>query len=169
MAAMVGRLYTARRMFRIVFVLVLLCAATAQGGEIRLWHAMNGVRGAEFERLVARFNASQSHDRVVTAYKGAFDEAAVEAVTARGSKNFARRAPHLVQASELGGAYLLEQKEVVRPLWQVMNPAQPFFVVDELLDAEGRLVALPLGRSTPVLRSEERRVGKECRSRWSPY
>src|SRR5260370_20557514 len=23
--------------------------------------------------------------------------------------------------------------------------------------------------STPVIRSEERRVGKECRSRWSPY
>ena len=24
-------------------------------------------------------------------------------------------------------------------------------------------------QGTPVLRSEERRVGKECRSRWSPY
>src|SRR5947208_11111023 len=26
-----------------------------------------------------------------------------------------------------------------------------------------------LGRGEPVVRSEERRVGKECRSRWSPY
>ena len=25
------------------------------------------------------------------------------------------------------------------------------------------------GWATPLLRSEERRVGKECRSRWSPY
>ena len=25
------------------------------------------------------------------------------------------------------------------------------------------------GPGHPVLRSEERRVGKECRSRWSPY
>ena len=25
------------------------------------------------------------------------------------------------------------------------------------------------GAETLVLRSEERRVGKECRSRWSPY
>ena len=24
-------------------------------------------------------------------------------------------------------------------------------------------------KKAPVLRSEERRVGKECRSRWSPY
>ena len=30
---------------------------------------------------------------------------------------------------------------------------------------EGRCVRLKQG----VLRSEERRVGKECRSRWSPY
>ena len=26
-----------------------------------------------------------------------------------------------------------------------------------------------LGASARVVRSEERRVGKECRSRWSPY
>ena len=25
------------------------------------------------------------------------------------------------------------------------------------------------GEKRPVVRSEERRVGKECRSRWSPY
>src|SRR2546427_4873268 len=31
-------------------------------------------------------------------------------------------------------------------------------MTDHLLDAQGQLV-----------RSEERRVGKECRSRWSPY
>ena len=28
---------------------------------------------------------------------------------------------------------------------------------------------LELMKYNPVLRSEERRVGKECRSRWSPY
>src|SRR2546421_5305438 len=32
----------------------------------------------------------------------------------------------------------------------------------------GRPLTLPLA-ATGVLRSEERRVGKECRSRWSPY
>src|SRR3989442_13735458 len=34
-----------------------------------------------------------------------------------------------------------------------------------VLDAEGELVARA---GDPDLRSEERRVGKECRSRWSP-
>ena len=32
--------------------------------------------------------------------------------------------------------------------------------------AEGLVIT---GRDSNVLRSEERRVGKECRSRWSPY
>src|SRR5262245_24959410 len=152
MAAMIGRLYTRRRVSRITILLLLaLCAASAAAVEIRVWHSMSDLRGAEFARLVARFNASQSQYRVVATYKGVFDEAVVEVVTARGSKSFARRAPHLVQASELGGAYLREQKGVVRPLWQLIEPTQPLYGADELLDAEGRLVALPLGRSTPVL------------------
>jgi sn-glycerol 3-phosphate transport system substrate-binding protein len=143
-------------------VLLLCSASAAHGADIRLWHSMNGVRGVEFERLVARFNAEQAPHlpryRVVATYKGAYDEAAVEAVTARRSVNFAARAPHIVQASELGGAFLLEQKDVARALWQVMAEAgialgaEPALGgADELSDAEGRLLALPLGRSTPVL------------------
>ena len=115
---------------------------------------MSGQRGAEFERLVARFNKSQSGFRVLATYKGAYDEAAVEAVTARGSRNFARRAPHIVQASELGGGFLLDHNDVVRPLWRVMAEARAepaFGAAEELVDDEGRLLALPLGRATPVL------------------
>ena len=104
---------------------------------------MNGARGAEFERLVARFNASQKHWRVVAVYKGVYDEAAIEAVTARGTKNFARRAPHMVQASELGGAFLLDHKDVVRPLWQLKTGirVEPALGAEDLVD----------GRATPVL------------------
>ena len=39
-----------------------------------------------------------------------------------------------------------------------LHPLQHFFFVDFLMTA-----------MTSVRRSEERRVGKECRSRWSPY
>src|SRR3712207_7276334 len=35
--------------------------------------------------------------------------------------------------------------------------------------ADGDALNLPKDRMTEILRSEERRVGKECRSRWSPY
>jgi sn-glycerol 3-phosphate transport system substrate-binding protein len=129
------------------FALLTLCTAFASAADIRLWHSMNGARGAEFDRLVARFNASQKQFRVVATYKGAYDEAAVEAVTARRT----RGAPHIVQASELGGAYLLEQGDVARPLWQVVNLKPGSSFGEEPVDGEGRLLALPLGRATPVL------------------
>jgi sn-glycerol 3-phosphate transport system substrate-binding protein len=133
-------------LLRSVFLL-LFFAGTATAADIRLWHSMNGARGADFERIVARFNASQKEFRVVPTYKGQYDEAAVEAVTARRTA----RAPHIVQASELGGAYLLEQRDLVRPLWQVLERPDAGFGAEELRDADGRLVALPLGRATPVL------------------
>ena len=38
-----------------------------------------------------------------------------------------------------------------------------------VLDKYGRAGVEALSSATPVERSEERRVGKECRSRWSPY
>ena len=34
---------------------------------------------------------------------------------------------------------------------------------------DGKLVLVTAINPTPLGRSEERRVGKECRSRWSPY
>src|SRR3712207_9085566 len=40
-------------------------------------------------------------------------------------------------------------------------------LVDATLGLAGHSLALL--RAHPGLRSEERRVGKECRSRWSPY
>ena len=40
--------------------------------------------------------------------------------------------------------------------------------VDEILSDEETIQA-PTESQETVVRSEERRVGKECRSRWSPY
>ena len=36
-------------------------------------------------------------------------------------------------------------------------------------DSEYMVMELVVGKTLADLRSEERRVGKECRSRWSPY
>jgi sn-glycerol 3-phosphate transport system substrate-binding protein len=141
-------------MLRIALLACWLICGAASAAEIRVWHSMSGVRGAEFDRLVARFNASQKQFRVVATYKGAYDEAVVEAFPARR----APRAPHLVQASELGAAFLLEQKDLARPLWQVAADAGvalrvegAFGGAEELADPQGRLLALPIGRATPVL------------------
>ena len=52
-------------------------------------------------------------------------------------------------------------------------PVQSRLVTDSALTNQGQLAFLAKpANGTPdgqALRSEERRVGKECRSRWSPY
>src|SRR5256885_11939564 len=58
-----------------------------------------------------------------------------------------------------------------------VSPHGPHRVSEPRLVAEShearrghpRASACHPGRATPGARSEERRVGKECRSRWSPY
>src|SRR5256885_14865330 len=59
--------------------------------------------------------------------------------------------------------HLSPGKRVLRVTRQprVVHALDPGMLLQELRDGE-RIGAVPL-------RSEERRVGKECRSRWSPY
>src|SRR3989454_12072348 len=47
--------------------------------------------------------------------------------------------------------------------------AHPNIVPIHLVEARGELVLFVMGVVDGETRSEERRVGKECRSRWSPY
>ena len=47
-------------------------------------------------------------------------------------------------------------------------PARNLDAIRAFTEAGGAFT-VATGRSIPMFRSEERRVGKECRSRWSPY
>ena len=59
--------------------------------------------------------------------------------------------------------YLLFVAELKRVLkWERRKAAEDSMARTEINDVKGRLIK-------NLLRSEERRVGKECRSRWSPY
>ena len=55
----------------------------------------------------------------------------------------------------------------------VVTPMDPFNLIPGVLKANEKGVPIlcsgPAIDAQTVLRSEERRVGKECRSRWSPY
>ena len=47
--------------------------------------------------------------------------------------------------------------------------AAPFWNYGDVESSRWLAAALESARRLPTTRSEERRVGKECRSRWSPY
>src|SRR3712207_1198362 len=59
------------------------------------------------------------------------------------------------------------RKAVADQGWEVPTPIQEL-ALPALLDGED-VVGLAQTGSGKTARSEERRVGKECRSRWSPY
>ena len=68
-------------------------------------------------------------------------------------KELQDRAPKLVKDADGGDAWQFAGFADPDPIGLVSTPGKPF---DEF-------------RWTGVTRSEERRVGNECRSRWSPY
>src|SRR5688572_31895953 len=56
------------------------------------------------------------------------------------------------------------------PIFGAALVLSPFFQMDPVKFARAlRAVKRPTPRRYSMLRSEERRVGKECRSRWSTY
>src|SRR5256885_12634313 len=64
--------------------------------------------------------------------------------------------------ASLNGTYAFVTSGEVITTSSNSNPATPF-------SRTGSFVANGSGTITGGARSEERRVGKECRSRWSPY
>src|SRR2546430_3737367 len=62
----------------------------------------------------------------------------------------------------LVAANLATSKGEDQVVWNHARPRQLLVVVGDYIDGGPDSVGV-------VLRSEERRVGKECRSRWSPY
>jgi sn-glycerol 3-phosphate transport system substrate-binding protein len=139
-------------MKKVVLALSMLCAAAAAQAaeEVRFWHAMSGPLGAELDRLVARFNASQDEVRVVTYFQGPYDAVMADDLALRKGTS---RAPHIVQVQDAATADMMRSGAAL-PLWRVLQadaarylPAVAAYFADE----DGRLLALPFNISTPVL------------------
>ena len=64
-----------------------------------------------------------------------------------------------------GGYYSLKNEVDVTDQFPLQYDGNSFIVRFDNISGEGYLIKYDVKRS----RSEERRVGKECRSRWSPY
>src|SRR5256884_9582631 len=58
------------------------------------------------------------------------------------------------------GPYAIQGNYNGYQVWDITNPKKPRLKIGYLC---------PASQSDVSVRSEERRVGKECRSRWSPY
>src|SRR5690554_3655132 len=80
-------------------------------------------------------------------------------------------ASKMVQLSEReAGGFYAEHKE--RPFYKdLVSFMTSGPVIVQVLEGEGAVLKNRelMGATNPKERSEERRVGKECRSRWSPY
>src|SRR5688572_33041144 len=100
----------------------------------------------------------------------------------------AGNAPHILQVFEVGTATMMAAKGAIVPVAKVMADAKEPFdpkaylptVTGYYSDLKGNMLSFPFNSSTALFyidrnkfkaaglppRSEERRVGKECRSRW---
>ena len=143
-------------MKKTLLAVVLWCAAAAGHGaeEIRFWHAMSGPVGEEFDRLVARFNASQPQYRVVSSFQGPYDAVLADEIAVRKGTG---GSPHIVQVQESATADMM-RSGAARPLWQVLQESGQRLdarflpaVATSFSDPEERLLALPFNVSTPVL------------------
>ena len=65
----------------------------------------------------------------------------------------------------LGMMAILKNPEIKERLSKILERLQ----IDTTCDAKKDKVFTYLGKDKKADRSEERRVGKECRSQWSPY
>src|SRR6266699_1666950 len=81
----------------------------------------------------------------------------------------------LLQKVHGGATLATTSPRAAEVMWRAARPDQTVVLTGGVQDASGALVG-PLGELAlarlhvdVLFRSEERRVGKECRSRWSPY
>ena len=79
-------------------------------------------------------------------------------------KNYENQVKNMENRTDLALESYENQRKTVLPGVKVRE--QDGISVVEVLDARGEKA---LGKPVGKYRSEERRVGKECRSRWSPY
>ena len=67
--------------------------------------------------------------------------------------------------------HLSSRAKRTRDLLSMLDGISPKVLTEQLrqLEADGLVSRATFAEVPPLCRSEERRVGKECRSRWSPY
>ncbi len=130
-------------------------AFAAAATRIVLWHSMNGALGDELNKLIARFNASQSTFTVVGIFKGGY----ADALTAGIAAWRAGQAPHILQVFDVGTGSMIAAGPAVKQLWQLVQETGAPIKRDSYIAsvrgyyslADGRMASMPFNSSTAVM------------------
>jgi sn-glycerol 3-phosphate transport system substrate-binding protein len=134
---------------------VILSGQAPAAGEIQWWHAMQGERGRQLERLVSDFNESQSAHQIVPVYKGSYSETLAAAILALRT----RQQPPIVQVIEVATATMMAAKGAVYPVYQLMHDQGETFdpaaylpaISSYYTDLNGNMLSFPFNSSSPIL------------------
>src|SRR5215813_5055213 len=135
--------------------LLVLAGEARAAVEIQWWHAMQGERGRQLERLANDFNASQSEYQIVPVYKGSYSETLAAAIVALRT----RQHPPIVQVVEVATATMMAAKGAVYPVYQLMrdqgedfDPAAYLPAISSYYgDLAGNMLSFPFNSSSPIL------------------
>ena len=118
------------------------------------WATHTRPLGDQVNDIANKFNAAQSDYKVVTVYKGGYDESMTAAIAAFRSG----KAPHILQVFEVGTATMMAGKKAIKPVYEVMAQSGEKFdpksympaVTSYYSDTQGRMLSMPFNSSTPV-------------------
>src|SRR5262245_43119162 len=146
---------SARGVVAAAALLCILAEPVAAAVEIQWWHAMQGERGRQLEKLANDFNTSQSEYQIVPVYKGSYGDTLSAAILALGN----RQQPAIVQVIEVATATMMAAKGAVYPVYQLMRDQGEAFdpaaylpaVAGYYTDLGGNMLSFPFNASTPIL------------------
>jgi sn-glycerol 3-phosphate transport system substrate-binding protein len=136
-------------------LLLILTGRAAAAVEIQWWHAMQGERGRQLEKLAASFNETQPEYQIVPVYKGNYSETLAAAIVALRS----RQQPAIVQVVEVATATMMAAKGAIYPVYELMRDQGEEFepgaylpaITSYYTDLSGNMLSFPFNSSTPIL------------------
>src|SRR5262249_8659174 len=148
-------LMSARGVAAAAALLSIIAGPARAAVEIQWWHAMQGERGRQLEKLASDFNESQSDYQIIPVYKGSYTENLAAAIVALRS----RQQPPIVQVVEGATATMMAAKGAVYPVYQLMrdqgedfDPAAYLSAITSYYgDLNGNMLSFPFNSSTPIL------------------
>lgn len=130
-------------------------ASASAATEIHWWHAMGGRLGEVVNEITEKFNASQSDYKLVSTFKGGYEDTMTAGIAAFRAKN----QPNIIQVFDAGAATIINAKGALYPVADLMTKYGSGFNIEDYItgvryfyaDSDGKMIGLPFNSSTPLL------------------